>query len=188
MKKDQYILAIAGILDRESATLLLRELEALLRTGTQRITLDGRELGPALPEGVAVLRAGVAELTGELASDASRSPEASRNIKTVRIECVELDQHASAQFLLNDVAVDQRRALLWPPAGEDAQAAPDDHAFAPDFQGPGSAAVAQLGADGWLVDCWNCGHASRVRAAGEYACPVCGSPFRMLADGEVVTV
>ncbi|MCR9144703.1 MAG: hypothetical protein NXI24_20865 [bacterium] len=194
MKKDQYILAISGILDAESADLLLREIGTLVRTGYHEITLNGRDLAPVLPDGVLALRRGILDLLAHLESSAS-GPEPD----ALRIDCVELSEHASAQFLLSAVPVANRRAVLAPPAearetiaaenleeyfGETSAGAPGDT----DAANHRPSGVAALGAEGWLVDCLNCRHTSRVRAPGEYACPVCGSAFRMNPAGDVVAV
>ncbi|MEQ9365615.1 MAG: hypothetical protein RIF32_15325 [Leptospirales bacterium] len=182
MKKDQYILAITGILDRESAVLLLREVGTLVRTGYHRILLDARALGPVLPEGVLELRRGLLDLVDDLPAGSQGPPE-------LWIECVDLGEHASAQLLLHGVPVDNRRAVLASAtANFEADASPSLQPAAAPVEPDAGAAAARLGVDGWLVDCLNCRHASRVRAAGEYACPVCGSAFRMSPAGEVVTV
>lgn len=207
MKKDQYILAITGLLDQESAALVLREVNVLIRTGYHRVTLDARDLGPALPEGVLALRRGMAELALDIESGKeSRSGQTgsaissqSHSAEEIYIDCVHLSERASVQFLLHAVPVADHRAVLYPesnssetpsrPAEYDASAAADDPGAVPQARTRlRTPPVAPVGASGWIVDCPNCHHPSRVRSAGEYACPVCGVAFRMDPAGEILAL
>ena len=204
MTKDQYILAVSGLLDQESADLLLRELATLLRSGYRRITLDARELGPVLPEGILELRRGMADIAedfaaGVLPGGSPAGPRYALDTNEVEIECVALSANASAQFLLHAVPVSDRRAVLFPPvaAGPVGATVPEDVTdgiFGEQSQRPAERAqkmpvpaVAQIGASGWIVDCPACRHACRVRSPGDYGCPVCGCAFRMDADGKIFT-
>ena len=99
MIEDQYILAVHGLLDEESAHSLLREIYSLARTGYVSVRLDAVSLGPVLPGGVVELCRGL----GQLADDGPQ------------IEIVRLSEAATTQFLLHGIPVDRHAATLWPP-------------------------------------------------------------------------
>lgn len=184
MTEDQYILAVRGTLDRQSAAILCREMDSLLGRGYRRIVLFGERLGPVLPEGVLELRRW-----------AQAQTETARPAALVAVHS--LEGPASAQFLLHGVPVVERCAQLLPPLAVNPSAAvPESPAPSP---APERRVVheAQLklpadnepgpenssGHAGWMAHCPACHHPSRVPTPGDYACPVCGAPFRMSPSG-----
>ena len=192
MTEDQYILAVRGTLDRQSATVLSREIESLLGRGYRRIVLSGDRLGPVLPEGVVELQRWALRYAEAQGDDAAPLPG---------VVVHSLEGPASAQFLLQGVPVTERRAQILPPvAATDIPVHPDSdpaptanssakprrvlHETQLELSG-NSLPAPDVFSDtsGWLAHFPPCHLLSRVRQPGDYACPVCGAPFRMAASG-----
>lgn len=166
MTEDQYILAVRGTLDRQSAAVLSREMESLIGRGYRRIVLSGERLGPVLPEGVMELQ----RWARQYAEARSENPA---NLPKVAVHS--LKGPASAQFLLHGVPVTERRVQILPPVDEgDLPVGPES---------PDGATANAEDMSGWMVHCPACHHPSRVKQPGDYACPVCSAHFRMTATG-----